>query len=139
MNTPQKLIENSELPLTSVEIRLIQAKLLAIMSRIDGRILEVENLVAESMLELMDHKEVFKLKTLYLEELEKPQKEEDVNEIVEFMNRAPVQERISLLKMLSSLAICDGEIHENEEQFLKNTMRRLKVIVQIGNPEDKRR
>jgi uncharacterized tellurite resistance protein B-like protein len=139
MNTPQKLIDNSELPLTNVEIRLIQAKLLAIMSRIDGRILEVENLVAESMLELMDQKEVFKLKTLYLEELEKPQKEEDIDEIVEFMNRAPVQERISLLKMLSSLAICDGEIHENEEQFLKNTMRRLKVIVQIGNPADKRR
>ncbi len=139
MKLQAKIIDNEQLPLTNIEIRLIQAKLLAMMSSIDGRVLEVENLVAESMLELMDRKEAYQLKALYMEELQKPQTEETIDDIIEFMKRAPLQERISLLKMLSSLAICDGEVHENEEAFLKNAMRKLKVIVQIGNPDKPRR
>jgi len=51
------------------------------------------------------------------------------------MKRAPVDERISLLNMLSSLATCDGELHKNEELFLKSAMRKLSVIVQIGDTE----
>ena len=46
-------------PITNVELRLVQARLLAIMSGIDGKVLEVENLVAESMLELLDKKEAY--------------------------------------------------------------------------------
>ncbi len=127
-------IAPEDLPLTNIELRLVQARLLAMMSGIDGKVLEVENLMAESMLELMDKKEAYELKKIYEEELEKTQDEETLQEVIEFMQRAPIQERVSMLKMLSSLAICDGEVHENEEAFLKSAMRKLKVIVQIGNP-----
>lgn len=121
-----------DLPLTDVELRLVQARLLATMSTIDGKVLDVENLMADSMLELMDKKDIYKLKQLYLEELKNPNLEHSLDEIVEFMKRAPVNERISLLKMLSALAICDGELHKNEELFLKSAMRKLSVIVQVG-------
>lgn len=121
-----------DLPLTDVELRLVQARLLATMSTIDGKVLNVENLMADSMLELMDKKDIYKLKQLYLEELKNPNLEHSLDEIVEFMKRAPVNERISLLKMLSALAICDGELHKNEELFLKSAMRKLSVIVQVG-------
>ena len=121
-------------PITNVELRMVQARLRAIMSGIDGKVLEVENLVAESMLELLDKKEAYELKTLYKEELEKPQTDETLQEVISFMQRAPIHERVSILKMLSSLAICDGEVHENEEAFLKSAMRKLKVIVQISDP-----
>jgi len=124
-----------DLPLTDVELRLVQARLLAAMSNIDGKILDVENLMADSMLELMDKEDVYKLKQLYLEELKKPDTEYSIDEIIEFMKRAPVDERISLLNMLSSLATCDGELHKNEELFLKSAMRKLSVIVQIGDTE----
>lgn len=124
-----------DLPLTDVELRLVQARLLAAMSNIDGKILDVENLMADSMLELMDKEDVYKLKQLYLEELKKPDTEYSIDEIIEFMKRAPVNERISLLNMLSSLATCDGELHKNEELFLKSAMRKLSVIVQIGDTE----
>lgn len=124
-----------DLPLTDVELRLVQARLLAAMSNIDGKILDVENLMADSMLELMDKEDVYKLKQLYLEELKKTDTEYSIDEIVEFMKRAPVDERISLLNMLSSLATCDGELHKNEELFLKSAMRKLSVIVQIGDTE----
>ncbi len=127
-------IAPEDLPLTNIELRLVQARLLAMMSGIDGKVLEVENLMAESMLELMDKKEAYELKKIYEEELEKTQDEETLQEVIEFMQRAPIQERVSMLKMLSSLAICDGEVHENEVAFLKSAMRKLKVIVQIGNP-----
>lgn len=127
-----------EIPLTEIELRLIQARLLAIMSVIDGKVLDIENLLADSMLELMDKEEVYKLKQLYLEELENPDLEENLDDIIEFMKRAPLQERISILKMLSSLAICDGEMHENEETFLKSAMKKLQVIVQVGNPNNPR-
>lgn len=125
----------ADLPLTNIELRLVQAKLLATMSTIDGKVLDVENLMADSMLELMDRKDVFKLKQLYLEELENPNPEHSLDEIIAFMERAPIHERISLLKMLSSLATCDGELHKDEELFLKSAMRKLSVIVQVGKTE----
>ncbi len=132
MTNSEKLYRQEELPLTDVELRLVQARLLASMSNIDGKVLDVENLMADSMLELMDKKDIYKLKQLYLEELSNPNLEHSLDEIVEFMKRAPINERISLLKMLSALAICDGELHKNEELFLKSAMRKLSVIVQVG-------
>ena len=132
MTNSEKLYKQEELPLTDVELRLVQARLLASMSNIDGKVLDVENLMADSMLELMDKKDIYKLKQLYLEELSNPNLEHSLDEIVEFMKRAPINERISLLKMLSALAICDGELHKNEELFLKSAMRKLSVIVQVG-------
>lgn len=136
MNNKSYNIE--DLPLTDVELRLVQARLLATMSNIDGKILDVENLMADSMLELMDKEDVYKLKQLYLEELNKPNPEYSIDEIIDFMKRAPIDERISLLKMLSSLARCDGELHKDEELFLKSVMRRLSVIVQIGETSSKK-
>lgn len=121
-----------DLPLTDVELRLVQARLLASMSTIDGKVLDIENLMADSMLELMDKEDVYKLKQLYLEEIKKPNLEYNIDEIINFMKRAPIDERISLLKMLSALATCDGELHKDEELFLKSVMRKLSVIVQIG-------
>ena len=121
-----------ELPLTDIELRLVQARLLASMSTIDGKVLDIENFMADSMLELMDKEDVYKLRQLYLEELKNPNLEHSLNEVIEFMKRAPINERISLLNMLSALAICDGEIHKNEELLLKSAMRKLSVIVQVG-------
>lgn len=133
MKSNAKITLSDELPLSNLELRQVQARLLAIMSRIDGKVMDVENLMAESMIELMDKKEVHALKELYEKELEKPQSQETLHEVISYMQDAPVQERISLLKMLSSLAICDGEFHSNEEAFLKSAMRKLSVIVQVGN------
>ncbi len=135
MTHKTKSYNPADLPLTNIELRLVQAKLLATMSTIDGKVLDVENLMANSMLELMDRKDVFKLKQLYLEELENPNSEHSLDEIIAFMERAPIHERISLLKMLSSLATCDGELHKDEELFLKSAMRKLSVIVQVGKTE----
>ena len=129
-NTKSYNIE--ELPLTDIELRLVQARLLASMSTIDGKVLDIENFMADSMLELMDKEDVYKLRQLYLEELKNPNLEHSLDEIIEFMKRAPINERISLLKMLSALATCDGELHKNEELFLKSAMRKLSVIVQVG-------
>lgn len=135
MTHKTKSYNPADLPLTNIELRLVQAKLLATMSTIDGKVLDVENLMANSMLELMDRKDVFKLKQLYLEELENPNSEHSLDEIIAFMERAPIHERISLLKMLSSLATCDGELHKDEELFLKSAMRKLSVIVQVGKTD----
>jgi len=135
MKSNAQIIKSDERPLSNLELRQIQARLLAIMSRIDGKVMDVENLMAESMIELMDKKEVNALKELYDAELEKPQSQQTLEDVMSYMQDAPVQERISMLKMLSSLAICDGEFHSNEEAFMKSAMRKLSVIVQVGNPD----
>lgn len=132
MTQKTKSYNIEELPLTDIELRLVQARLLASMSTIDGKVLDIENFMADSMLELMDKEDVYKLRQLYLEELKNPNLEHSLNEVIEFMKRAPINERISLLNMLSALAICDGEIHKNEELLLKSAMRKLSVIVQVG-------
>ena len=136
MNNTKTFFDNeASLPITKVELRLVQARLLAIMSNIDGKVMDIENFMAESMLELMDEEESHKLTTLYEEELENEHSEESIDEVIEFMKRASVEERVSLLQMLSSLAICDGEVHVNEEALLKSAMKKLSVIVQIAKPD----
>lgn len=134
-NTKTFFDNEVSLPITKVELRLVQARLLAIMSNIDGKVMDIENFMAESILELMDEEETHKLTTLYEEELENEHSQETIDEVIEFMKRASVEERVSLMQMLSSLAICDGEIHANEEALLKSAMKKLSVIVQIAKPD----
>lgn len=136
MHNTKTFFDNEvSLPITKVELRLVQARLLAIMSNIDGKVMDIENFMAESILELMDEEETHKLTTLYEEELENEHSQETIDEVIEFMKRASVEERVSLMQMLSSLAICDGEIHANEEALLKSAMKKLSVIVQIAKPD----
>lgn len=132
MNKPLKTIDSSQLPITDVELRLVQARLLAIMSNADGRVVEIEKLLSESILELMDRDDFYKLKTLYEEELLISHDKNSVNEVLGFMKRATLKEKINLMQILSSLATCDGELHEREEKLLKHAMVQLQVIIGIA-------
>lgn len=132
MNKPLKTTDSSQLPITDVELRLVQARLLAIMSNADGRVVEIEKLLSESILELMDRDDFYKLKTLYEEELLISHDKNSVNEVLGFMKRATLKEKINLMQILSSLATCDGELHEREEKLLKHAMVQLQVIIGIA-------
>lgn len=117
----------AKIPLDKAELQIVQAKLLAAIARADGKVLQIENLVAEFQISSMGKSELDQVKQLYLSELDRKVTAENLAKIIDVMKRARFADRMSLIKMLSAIAVSDGELHPDELQFIKSTMNSLKV------------
>ncbi len=113
------------------ELRLAQAKLLALVARADGKVPDIEDMVAGSAIETLAAEDVFHLKHLYNKISLDTEQDVDLEETAALLESASFQEKLSLIRMLSSIAACDGDIRVLEQAIITKMMHALRLTTSI--------
>lgn len=103
----------------SLEELLLQSDLVAGMARADGKVLDVENLVAESYFDQEDPEKSGLVKSHYAYVVNDEDTDSRVTTVLSFMANLEREDKYKLLRCLSAVAICDGELHPKELALLK--------------------
>ena len=103
----------------TLEQLLQQSELLACMSRADGKVLDIENIFASTYLEKLDTEKSSLVKSHYDYVVQADETDERLFSIMHLMANYPREEKYRLLRCLSALAICDGELHPKETAFIE--------------------
>ena len=111
----------------SFEKQLLQSDLFAELARADGKILDAETLVASGFIGGENSPFVELMKSNFENKIHDDDFKLDFDEIKEFMARISTEEKKKILRSLSALAICDGELHENEQKLIEQFTQAMQV------------
>lgn len=115
---------------TLIEIR---AELLSMVAKADGKVKEVENLTAETILENSGSiHEVF-AKDLYNWSVKTTLQNDEQENLFEQLSTLPLEEKISIINSLWAVAASDGEIHPKERSIIKELMKLMGVDENLIN------
>lgn len=98
----------------SLEELLLQSDLLAGMARADGKILEIENMVASTYFEQRDHEKSRLVKSHYDYVLQDETTDSRLSTVMSFMSKLDREDKYKLLRCLSAVAVCDGHVDPRE-------------------------
>ena len=116
--------QNSSLTLEQL---LQQSELLACMSRVDGKVLDIEKVFAETYLEKLDTEKSSLIKSHYDFVVQADETDSRLSSIMDFMANYTREEKYRLLRCLSALAICDGELHPKETDLIKQFANAMEI------------
>lgn len=103
----------------SLEDLLLQSDLLAAMSRADGKVLGIENVVASSYFDNKNPEASKLVKSHYDYVVQDEDTDTRLNTVMSFMTKLNTKDKHQLLRCLSAVAICDGELDQRELKILK--------------------
>jgi uncharacterized tellurite resistance protein B-like protein len=103
----------------ALEALLLQSDLLAGMARVDGKVLDIESVFASTYLEHLNTEKSALVKSHYDYVVQNDETDGRIDSVMEKMSYYPNEEKYRILRCLSALAICDGELHPNEAAMLK--------------------
>lgn len=98
----------------SLEELLLQSDLLAGMARADGKILEIENIVASAYFEQKNHEKSGLVKSHYDYVLQDETTDSRLSTVMSFMSKLDREDKYKLLRCLSAVAVCDGHVDQRE-------------------------
>jgi len=93
-------------------------KLLASMAKADRRMLNIEDVNAEALLERLCPEAVSEALTAYRGDKNVFWLAESGHNFASCLAEMPTSQKLDMLRALWSVAACDGEIHESEEKFM---------------------
>ena len=103
----------------SLEELLLQSDLLAGMARADGKVLDIENTVAEAYFAQENSDKVELVRSHYNYVVQDDETDVRMGTVMSFMGKLSLEEKYKLLRCLSAVAICDGELHPKEASLIK--------------------
>lgn len=115
------------------EKEIMQAKLFAAMSQADGVVLDVEKLVSGALIEQVSndtHKELWKE---YSQSLSDAGNEKEIREHFKGLKAEPLSVRLGVLKMLSTIAMCDGMFHGLEKSLIDIATKEMNVPIHYAD------
>lgn len=112
---------------TSLEALLLQSDLMAGMARADGRVLDVENLIAESYIDTENITNSEQVKSHYTSVVDDENTDTRVSTIMSFMANLSLDDKYRLLRCLSAIAMCDNELHPKEADLLKQFAKAMDI------------
>lgn len=116
-------IEIDETKVNSLADLLLQSDLLAGMARADGKVLGIENMVAETYFEQQDNGKSGLVKQHYDYVLQDEDTDTRLSTVMGFMKKLSKEDKYKLLRCLSAVAVCDGDLDPRElaiiQQFAK--------------------
>lgn len=113
----------------SLEELLLQSDLLAGMARADGKVLDVETLVANAYFQDENENKSDLVKSHFTYVAQDDDTDLRMNTVMSFMTRLSNDEKHKLLRCLSALAICDGELHPKELGFIKKFAKAMDINI----------
>ena len=132
MNNHIKLMEHKQNDTSNSEIlfddfAILKADLLAMMTQADGEVLEIEKSVSKAILDMVDTKNLRyysegHIKSQFLNSLKQ---DSDINICEadqELLRNLSLYEQSKLIKELSAIATCDGNLHHKEKRLIENLM-----------------
>lgn len=111
----------------SLEELLLQSDLLAGMTRADGRILPIEKMVASEYLNEKNSKKSALLSQHFDYVVNDETTDVRVNTVIGFMSKLDVEDKYKLLRCLSAVAMCDGELDPREFSLIKQFAKAMDI------------
>ena len=121
------LTSRDEQPSLSNENLTLIAHLFASMTCADDKIKDIENFTAETFLEDYRTEDIQRIKQAYRGSLKNYGHEERKQIIKSFVGEFTEHQKIGLLRSLSAVAICDGEVHPEEQYIIKLFMEQMEI------------
>jgi uncharacterized tellurite resistance protein B-like protein len=116
-------IQIDETKVHSLADLLLQSDLLAGMARADGKVLGIENMVAETYFEQQDNQQSTLVKQHYDYIVQDEDTDARLSTVMGFMKKLSTEDKYKLLRCLSAVAVCDGDLDPRElaiiQQFAK--------------------
>lgn len=110
---------DQELSTKSLEELLLQSDLFAAMARADGKILDIEKSVSSAYFDQKDPEKSELVKSHYDYVVHDEDTDTRLSTVMSFMSNLNVDDKYKLLRCLSAVAICDGELDPRELDILK--------------------
>lgn len=111
----------------------IRAELLSMVAKADGKVMDIENLTAETILENSGSiHEVF-AKDLYNWSVKTTLETDEQENLYSQLKNLPVAEKVSIVSSLWAVAASDGEIHPKERSTIKELMELMDVDPNLIN------
>lgn len=108
--------------LTAASMVEIRAELLSMVTKADGKIRDIENVTAETILERSGSLHEEFAKDLYNWSVKTSLEHEEQENIFAKLSLLPASEKVDLINSLWAVAASDGEIHVNEQTMIKEMM-----------------
>lgn len=103
------------------------AHLFASMTCADEKIKDIEQFTAEVFLDEYNPEDLYEIKQIYRDSVknygDKERNEIIFNLIADFTEN----QKISLLRSLCAVAVCDGEVHPEEQLIIKSFMKQMGI------------
>lgn len=112
---------------TTVREAFYCGKLLASMAKADKRLLNIEDANAEALLERLCPEAAEEAIAAYRADKNVFWLAESGHCFASYMSELPTSRKLDMLRALWSVAACDGEIHESEEQFMLRVTQQMMV------------
>ncbi|WP_075996534.1 TerB family tellurite resistance protein [Salaquimonas pukyongi] len=107
--------------------------LLAEMAAADGKVLQVEELNAEALIECFGAQlSVEDAKARFFASLKAEVTETDPQKMMAHFARLPVEVKLDLFRAVWMVAICDGELHPSEERLAQ----RFADMIALGRTDE---
>lgn len=126
MNEQAKEISNTENS-TKLEDLLLQSDLMAGMARADGKVLEVEKAVSQSFIESQYGEKASLVKRHYDYVLQEDETDNRLGTVMSFMKKLDEEDKYKLLRCLSSVAVCDGELDPRELEIIRKFAEAMEI------------
>ena len=124
---PEPTLTIDETVAKSLADLLLQSDLLAGMARADGKVLDIENTVAATYFEQQSSENSELVKQHYDYVLQEEFTDARLSTVMSFMNKLTIDEKYKLLRCLSAVAICDGELDERELALIKQFAKAMDI------------
>lgn len=113
----------------SLEDLLLQSDLLAGMARADGKVLEIEGSVAETYFQDEGNSKSELVKQHFDYVVQDEETDLRISTVMSFMSKLSNDEKYKLLRCLSAVAICDGELHPKESALIKQFAKAMNIEI----------
>ena len=111
----------------TLEELLLQSDLLAGMVRADGKVLEVENTVAEEYFKQKNSEKSQLVKSHYNYVVQDENTDARISTVMSFMSKLDREDKYKLLRCLSAVAICDGHLDKKEIAIIKQFAKAMDI------------
>lgn len=117
--TPYNALTDAKSANFTIEELLLHSDLLAGMARADGKVLDIENVIASSYFEQenLDKSDLVKIHYDYV--LHDEDSDTRLSMVMSFMSKLNLEDKHKLLRCLSAIAISDGELHPKELALIR--------------------
>jgi uncharacterized tellurite resistance protein B-like protein len=118
---------DQELGSKSLEELLLQSDLFAGMARADGKILDIEKSVSSTYFDQADSAKSELVKSHYDYVVQDDDTDNRLSTVMSFMSNLSIDDKYKLLRCLSAVAICDGELDPRELDILKQFAKAMDI------------
>lgn len=107
-------------------------EVLACITQADGEVCEDEVATAKSILANLAPEDMEKVRLLYRSAVNYYSRSERRDSIFKLIQPLPLQQKLSVLRMLWAFALCDGEVHPSESAMIMEVMHQCGIDANLA-------